>query len=142
VLWQSIKAPNFEWTDSDGTKHTLNQVAPNKPAVVALVLGNCPRCDTQFAMLEEKKAELNAKGIELIAIASTPENLRVFKQMWSFDEFESIPIHGLFVLNAERDVVWQDVSAEAFLDIDFLMNELQRSLSPVQSIMVRGRLQK
>jgi hypothetical protein len=142
VLWQSIKAPNFEWTDSDGTKHTLNQVAPNKPAVVALVLGNCPRCDTQFAMLEEKKAELTAKGIELVAIASTPENLPVFKQMWSFDEFESIPIHGLFVLNAERDVVWQDVSAEAFLDIDFLMNELQRSLSPLQSVMVRGHLQK
>jgi hypothetical protein len=93
-------------------------------------------------MLEEKKAELTAKGIELVAIASTPENLPVFKQMWSFDEFESIPIHGLFVLNAERDVVWQDVSAEAFLDIDFLMNELQRSLSPLQSVMVRGHLQK
>ena len=142
VLWQSIKAPNFAWTDSDGLKHTLNEVAPNKPAVVALVLGNCPRCDTQFAILEEKKDELNAKGIELIAIASTPENIPVFRQMWSFDEFESIPIHGLFVINAERDVVWQDVSAEAFLDIDFLMKELSRSLSPIQSKMIKGSLAK
>lgn len=140
VLWQPIKAPNLEWMDSDGTRHTLDDVAPGKPTVVALVLGSCPRCDVQYGMLEERKAELNAQGIELVAIASTPENLPAFKQMWSFDEFESIPIHGLFVLNPEREVVWQDISAEAFLDIDFLMNELPRVLSPIQPEMIRGNL--
>jgi tetratricopeptide (TPR) repeat protein len=142
VLWQPIKIPNLQWTDSDGTERSLDSLVPGKPAVIALVLGNCPRCDTQFALLEEKRAELNAKGIELIAIASTPVNLPVFKQMWSFDEFESIPIHGLFVVNSDREVVWQDVSAEAFLDIDFLMNELPRVLSPIQRSMIRGSISK
>jgi thiol-disulfide isomerase/thioredoxin len=142
VLWQSIKAPNFEWTESDGSRHSLDEVAPNKPAIVTFVLGNCPRCDDQFALLDEKREELRAQGIELIAIASTPENIPAFKQMWSYDEFESIPIHGLFVINAQRDVVWQDINAEAFIDIDFLMKELPRSLSPLQPDMIKGTLSR
>ena len=106
------------------------------------MLGNCPRCDDQFALLDEKREELRAQGIELIAIASTPENIPAFKQMWSYDEFESIPIHGLFVINAQRDVVWQDINAEAFIDIDFLMKELPRSLSPLQPDMIKGTLSR
>lgn len=140
LLWQSIKAPNFEWTNSDGSRHSLSRTVGDKPAIVAFMLGNCPRCDEQFALLDARRDELNRQGIELIAIASTDANIAAFKQMWSYDEFESLPIHGLFVLNKTRDVVWQDISASAFLDIDFLMKELPRVLSPIQSDMLTGQI--
>lgn len=140
LLWQSIKAPDFEWTDSDGTRHSLSRAAGNKPVIVAFMLGNCPRCDEQFELLDARRTELQERGIELIAIASTDANIQAFKHMWSYDEFESIPIHGLFVLSPSRDVVWQDISASAFLDIDFLMKELPRVLSPLQSKMIKGQL--
>jgi hypothetical protein len=104
------------------------------------MLGNCPRCDEQFALLDARREELGRQGIELIAIASTDANIQAFKQMWSYDEFESLPIHGLFVLNKARDVVWQDISASAFLDIDFLMKELPRVLSPLQPEMMTGQI--
>ena len=142
LLWQTIRAPDFEWTDSDGTQHSLSQTIGRKPAVIAFMLGNCPRCDEQFELLDARREELTRQGIELIAIASTEANLDAFKKMWSYDEFESIPIHGLFVLNSNRDVVWQDISASAFLDIDFLMAELPRALSPLQSQMIKGSLDK
>lgn len=140
VLWQAIKAPEFEWTDSDGTHHTLSRSVGQKPAIVAFMLGNCPRCDEQFELLDARREELARQGIELIAIASTEANIKAFKKMWSYDEFESIPIHGLFVLNSDRDVVWQDISASAFLEIDFLMSELPRVLSPLQKQMIKGRI--
>jgi len=140
LLWQAIKAPEFEWTDSDGTQHSLSRTIGRKPAIIAFMLGNCPRCDEQFELLDARREELARQGIELIAIASTDANIAAFKKMWSYDEFESIPIHGLFVLNPNREVVWQDISASAFLDIDFLMSELPRVLSPLQSQMIKGRL--
>jgi tetratricopeptide (TPR) repeat protein len=139
-LWQSIKAPDFEWTDSDGSRHSLSDTVGKKPAIVAFLLGNCPRCDDQFELLDSRREELNRLGVELIAIASTDANIEAFKKMWSYDQFEEIPIHGLFVLNSSRDVVWQDISATAFLDIDFLMSELPRALSPLQPEMIYGRL--
>lgn len=141
LLWQPIKAPNFEWTDSDGTSHSLSRTVGDKPVIVAFMLGNCPRCDEQFELLDARREELAQMGIELVSIASTDVNIQAFKQMWSYDEFESIPIHGLFVLNTKREVVWQDISASAFLDIDFLMKELPRALSPLQSNMIKGSLQ-
>jgi hypothetical protein len=140
LLWQAIKAPEFEWADSDGTHHSLSQTVGRKPTIVAFMLGNCPRCDEQFELLDARREELARQGIELIAIASTEANIPAFKKMWSYDEFESLPIHGLFVLNSNRDVVWQDISASAFLDVDFLMRELPRVLSPLQNQMIKGRL--
>ena len=34
--------------------------------------------------------------------------------------------------------VWQDISADAFMDIDFIMAELQRALHPAQARFLRG----
>ncbi|MCX6123160.1 MAG: hypothetical protein NTV34_00170 [Proteobacteria bacterium] len=130
---------DFAWVDDKGKHFQFSKITSGRPAVVALLLGDCPHCDAQFGLLEGQRDKLKEKGIDLVSVFSLPENLPVYRKNWAFDEFESIPLHGLFIVNAQREVVWQDVSADAFLDIEFLMAEVDRALSPLQTKLMHGR---
>jgi hypothetical protein len=37
-------------------------------------------------------------------------------------------LHGTFVIDAHGRVVWQDISHEPFMDVDFLLKEAVRQL--------------
>ena len=46
----------------------------------------------------------------------------------SFDDFEDQPLHGTFVIDGKGRVLWTDISADPFMDIDFLIEEANRLL--------------
>jgi peroxiredoxin len=52
--------------------------------------------------------------------------LDVFKKYRVFDDFEDLPLHGAFLIDAQGRVRFQRISADPFLDVDFLKAESAR----------------
>ncbi len=53
----------------------------------------------------------------------------IFKTYRAFDDFENIPLHGTFLIDAEGQVRWRDISFEPFMDASFLLKEAKRLLA-------------
>lgn len=62
-----------------------------------------------------------------IPLHADPE-LTAFKAYRCFDDFEQQPLHGTFLIDAGGRVLWQDISYEPFMDVDFVLQESQRQL--------------
>ena len=52
--------------------------------------------------------------------------LDVFREFRCFDDFENQPLHGTFVIDGQGRVRWQDIGAEPFMDVEFLLSEVAR----------------
>jgi peroxiredoxin len=149
-------SPAAEWSlpNAAGEQVSLSQFR-GKPVVVIFYLGfGCLHCVEQlkaFAPLQQAYADA---GISLIGISSesidllkaglakraeageTPlpiplvsnEDLSIFKQYRCFDDFESLSLHGTFLIDADGLIRWQDISYEPFTDAKFLLGEAKRLL--------------
>jgi peroxiredoxin len=95
--------------------------------------------------------KFKAAGVELVAIGSdsheslcesldnyqgepfpfpllSDPQLRTFQAYRCYDDFESLPLHGTFLIDGEGRVRWQDISFEPFKDAEFLLKEAERLL--------------
>ena len=57
------------------------------------------------------------------------EAMGVFKAYRAFDDFEGKPLHATFLVDGAGLVRWQDVSADPFTDVRFLLEESKRLLA-------------
>jgi alkyl hydroperoxide reductase subunit AhpC len=59
--------------------------------------------------------------------------LKIFKEYRCYDDFERMPIHGTFLIDADKAgrsrIRWQEISYEPFMDAPFLLKECKRLLS-------------
>ena len=46
--------------------------------------------------------------------------LELFKRYQAYDDFESQPLHGTFLIDAQGNVRFQRISADPFLDVEFI----------------------
>ena len=68
----------------------------------------------------------NKDGISFpMPILANPK-LEWFKQFGSHDDFESRPLHGTYLIDRMGKVRFQRISAEPFLDLSFLKQEIAR----------------
>jgi peroxiredoxin len=124
-----------------------------QPTLVVFYLGfGCLRCVQQLEALSPKAKAFQDAGIEIVAIgnqtlAKTQENvaalgdkkfsfplladpeLGAFKAWRCYDDFELMPLHGTFLVDADGRVRWQDISFEPFTQFDWLLAECQRLLA-------------
>lgn len=153
IHWQPVPASDFSLPDADGKLRTLAQFH-GRPVIVIFYLGyGCLHCIEQLQAFAPKTAEFEKAGISLIAISTdslddlkksherykggvfpfplvSDDNSVVFKQFRVFDDFEKVPLHGTFLIDAEGRIRWHDVGAEPFMNVDFLIKESRRLLSP------------
>ena len=78
--------------------------------------------------LDTSLENFNAKGEFPIPLLAN-EDLTVFKAYRVFDDFEKMPLHGTFLIDAEGMTRWCDISYEPFLDASFLLQESRRLLA-------------
>ena len=77
----------------------------------------------------------NADGIKFpMPILANPD-LGIFKQYQAFDDFENVPLHGLFIIDANGMVRFQRLSPDPFMDVEFVKTESAR----VQNLVKHGR---
>ena len=53
---------------------------------------------------------------------------KTFREYNSYDDFEDQPLHGTFLITTDGRVLWQDISADPFMDTSFLLKEAPRLL--------------
>ena len=148
--WQPYAAMPITVLKPDGSE-VASVHWDGKPRVVVFYLGfGCLHCVEQLKALGPKVDEFRALGVEMLAISnencetltkgiesfgetlpidlySNPDQT-VFKAYRCWDDFESLPMHGIFLIDAKGRVRWQDIGAEPFTDAKFLVAETKRLL--------------
>lgn len=156
LQWSPPPAKDWALPDASGTLHTLAQYR-GRPVIVVFYLGyGCLHCAEQLQALAPKTAEFEKAGISLIAVSTDKlEDLQksherykkdgvfpfplvsdpgfvAFKQYHVFDDFENVPLHGLFLIDEVGRIRWHDIGAEPFMDVNFVLKEAKRVLFPNQ----------
>lgn len=144
-------APQWQAQERGGEAVESSRFA-GKPTIVIFYLGfGCLHCVEQLKEFSPAVEEFRAAGIELVGISNeTPEllgkgmdaydkplnfplfadgEMKAFKTYRCFDDFEQKPLHGTFLIDAQGQVLWQDISYEPFKDVKFLQAEAKRLLS-------------
>ncbi len=133
-----------------------------KPVVVIFYLGfGCLHCVEQLQAFAPMVEDFQEAGISLVAISTedvesmsgaiedfsdqgtfpiplvSDAQQSVFKAYRCFDDFEAMPLHGTFLIDADGFVRWHDISYEPFQDPQFLLKEASRLLStPARTVGV------
>ena len=154
LRWTPVAAPNWELADHEGKPRSLAADYAGQPVVVIFYLGHgCLHCVEQLNIFAPLVKEYEAAGIKIVAVSSdSPEKLResvklfspegtfpitlltdeakvAFKNYRCHDDFEQKALHGLFLIDAQGRIRWQDIGAEPFTDAKFLLKESQRLLA-------------
>jgi peroxiredoxin len=150
--WQPSPAPEWTLNDSYGQPYSSKEFR-GRSVVLILYLGHsCLHCAQQLQKFAPLKDQFSQAGITIVAVSTddpaglklaignyeggkfpltllSNDKLDVFKQFRCFDDFEQLPLHGTFVIDAQGRVRWQDISFEPFMDPTFLLNEAKRLFS-------------
>jgi hypothetical protein len=59
----------------------------------------------------------------------------LFKLFQAYDDFEGQPLHGVILIDAQGNVRFERISADPFLDVEFIKTEAGR----VNRIISQGR---
>ncbi len=152
VHWQPDAAP--EWSGSDGKGGRLSMSNyRGRPLVLIFYLGHqCLHCAEQLQAFAPLTKEFEDAGIALAALSTDDDagltksienyksgtfpfalasdaGLDSFKAYRAYDDFESRPLHGTFLIDAAGLVRWHDVGFEPFRDAKFVLKEARRLLS-------------
>jgi len=152
--WKPTPASSWKLPDSTA-KHLSLSDYQGRPFVMVFYLGfGCLHCVEQLQALAPKTDAFRQAGLEIVAVSteSQPQlakalasyeeegdtipfpivadpELATFRAYRAYDDFEKVPLHGTFLVDASGDVRWQDVSHEPFTKIDFLLKEAKRLLA-------------
>lgn len=154
AVWSPPAAPKVEVLRADGAPELL--VKPGgRPVLAIFYLGKaCSHCMEQlntFAPFAERYA---GAGIDLVAVGSdepaglattlasgeggsspfpfplrADPSLAAFKSFRAYDDFEAMPLHGVFLIDGAGRVRWQDIGYEPFSHPEWLLGECVRLLS-------------
>ena len=145
-------APAFSLPDGSGKSVSLDQYK-GRPVVVIFYRGyGCIQCMEQLNSFAQKAREFAERGIDLVAISTdSPDDLKkalkpyqekggfpfpllsdakleVFKAYRLLD-FDNQPLHGTFLIDAQGQVRWRDISDEPFNNPAFVLKEGKELLS-------------
>ncbi|MHC5537869.1 peroxiredoxin family protein, partial [Singulisphaera rosea] len=149
LTWSPYPAPAFSNLDTTGKPWTLADHKGKNVLVLFVLGGKCAHCMQQLQLFGKELGEFAKLNTEVVALSTdSPEELKalkanpdkiafpmplladprheVFKSFRVFDDFENQPLHGTFLLDNQGRVRFQRISADPFLDVDFLKAETQR----------------
>jgi peroxiredoxin len=150
--WTPPAAPGFTLPDQHSKPVSLIDYR-GKPLILVFYLGaGCLHCTEQLTAIADRYSDFEKAGLPILAISTDDiTNLKdsqdnyskgaipfpivsdaaknVFKQYTANDDFENQPLHGTFVLDGKGRMLWSDISADPFMEIDFLIKESKRLLS-------------
>ena len=150
--WSPSPAPGWSLPEPDGHVLSLDQYR-GKPVLVLFYLGSgCLHCVEQLKKFSPMANEFSAEGISIVAVSSEPLDLlkqslttlkknesvnfpllsdgdrAIFRAYRAYDDFENMPLHGAFLIDAAGLIRWHDVGYEPFMDARFVLDEAKRLL--------------
>ena len=121
-------------------------------------------CKEQLEAFVKRERQISETGLKLVAISTDNQagikgsladygpirfpflmvadpKLKAFQAYRTYDSFEQIALHGIFLVDGAGLCRWQDVGFEPFRDVDFVLAESKRLFSrPVASVEPGARV--
>jgi peroxiredoxin len=149
LAWAPWAADGFNLTDTNGQAYGLAAHHGRNVLLLFYLGGKCAHCmqqlqefGKQFKAFEEIETDIVAIGTDTLedarALKSNADGIKfpmpflpdpsldVFKKYQVFDDFENQPLHGAFLIDKKGYVRFQRISADPFLDVEFLKKEAER----------------
>ena len=151
--WHPSPAPSWSLPTADGRTVSLPDYR-GRPVLVVFYLGyGCLHCVEQLNAFAPVAKDFGDAGVSIVAVSTdsadglerslatckaeggypfplvSDEGLGAFKAYHAYDDFERMPLHGTFLVDARGLVRWQDVSYQPFTDARFLLAECKRLLA-------------
>jgi len=149
LAWSPSPAEPFALPDTDGKAWSLADHKGRNVVVLFYLGGKCAHCMQQLEEFGKQFKAFDAANTDIVAIGTDPieaaralkgnadgikfpmpfladPSLEVFKKYQAHDDFEGQPLHATFLIDARGDVRFRRISADPFLDVDFLKGEAAR----------------
>jgi peroxiredoxin/Flp pilus assembly protein TadD len=149
LVWSPSPALPFAGVDTLGKNWSLDDLKGKTTIVVFFLGGKCAHCMQQLQAFGKEYNNLKARGVDMVSISTdaaevcrelknnadgvsfpmpivADPKLENFKGWGVFDDFEDQPLHGTFLIDSEGNVRFQRVSADPFMDVEFLKGEASR----------------
>lgn len=151
--WDPQPAPALELPAKEGGRIRLEDYR-GRPVLVVFYLGHrCVHCMEQLQQLAPRAGDFTGAGIDILAVSTdSVEGLgdtlekagkdgkfpfplvadpdrTTFRAWHAHDDFEETALHGVYLVDGEGMVLWQDIGFEPYTDFDFLLGEAKRLLS-------------
>jgi peroxiredoxin len=141
--WRPSRAPALEL--SHGIEKLSLAARAGRTTLIVFHLGSgCAHCVAQLQAFSPRLRDFAAAGIDVVAVGTgappvsgafaelplfADPDLSAFKAWRCYDDFERMALHGTFLVDGKGDVRWQDISAEPFTDVEWLLGECRRLLA-------------
>ena len=149
LTWSAFRAEPFHAADTAGKPRSLADHRGRNVVVIFFLGGKCAHCLQQLQVFGKEFEALKKAGTDIVAIGTddlaatkalkenadgvkfpmpiVPDPTHgIFRAYRAFDDFEGQPMHGTFLIDAQGNVRFQRVSAEPFLDVEFIKTEAAR----------------
>jgi peroxiredoxin len=146
--WSPVDAPPWQLPDGSGQVWGPERFDGQPLLLIFYLGGGCVHCVEQLNTFAPLAESYSKAGIPIVAVSTdSPADLRktqekgglpfpivadpgqtVFRRYGAWDDFEQQPLHGVFLLDARRQIRWMDISASPFVEADWLLAEAQRLL--------------
>jgi peroxiredoxin len=151
LVWSPFAAEPLSGTDTAGKAWSLADLRKRGKNVLLLFFlgGKCAHCMQQLELFGKEYDALVNLNVETIAVSTDGAEATVnlkhnsdrirfpmpmladpglthFKRYRAFDEFENQPLHGTFLIDAHGKVRFQRISADPFLEVEFIKTEATR----------------
>jgi len=152
--WRPVAATDWTLINGSGKRFSLSDyTSKGRPVLIVLYLGSgCPACVDQLNTLASMAGEFDAAGISVVAIGVDPkrnlnqtltqckmpkgfpfpvlsdQQMKVFKSYRAYDDFEKMPLHGMYLVDGKGLIRWQDTGYKPFTQLKFVITEAKRLL--------------
>jgi peroxiredoxin len=124
-----------------------------KPVLMVFYLGSgCIHCIEQLNLLAPLVEKYKEAGVEILAVSTealselpktneqaktgsgfpfpllADPSLSTFKAYGAYDDFDEQALHGLFLIDGNGCLRWQNISFKPFAQVDWLLGECKRLL--------------
>jgi peroxiredoxin len=149
LVWSPFPAEPFSVTDTAGARWNLAEKKGKNVLAIFFLGGKCAHCMQQLQVFGKELDALKKLNVETVAIGTddleaskllknnkdgikfpTPilpdPKQEIFKRFQAYDDFEGQPLHATILIDAQGNVRFQRVSADPFLDVEFIKAEAER----------------
>lgn len=149
LLWSPFPAESFQLVDTTGAPWKLEDQRGKCVLILFFLGGKCPHCMQQLQLFSKEDQALKSRNVVTVAISTddmdaakrlknnqdgvafkmpilADPKLELFKKYQAYDDFEGQPLHGTFLIDPRGKVRYQRISAEPFLEVEFIRSEAER----------------
>jgi peroxiredoxin len=152
LSWSPSPAEPLAGTDTAGKAWDLAEMkGQGKGVLLLFFLGEkCAHCQQQLQAFGKQYEALRKLNLEVLTVSTDdlaaaralknnedgvkfpmpmiPDpKLELFKRYRAFDDFEGQPLHGIFLVDSQGNVRFQRISADPFIDVEFIKSEAARA---------------